>query len=426
MTRFLFALPLLTLCATVAAQPIAIINARAMTMTSRGTIDAATVVFEGGRIVAVGANVQAPVNARVIDAHGRTVTPGLFNGFTRLGLVEVSTSDEASDHVATGGRFGPGLDVRWSINPNSTLIALARADGLTRACVAPSASPEIPFAGTAAMIRLREGADVVDPAAVGVVATVGGESAGRAGGSRSVQWQMLREALQYAAAPEAQADRISSWWERRASAADRAALRGLLTRATSLFIEADRESDIRNAVSIGKEFDLRVVIIGGAEAWRAADLLAARRVPVIVDPFLDLPESFDRIGARIDNAALLDRAGVTVAFYAPGMHLSHDAGLAIRQGAGVAASTGMPREAALRAITLNPARIFGLDDHVGSLEPGRDADVVLWDGDPLEMTTSPDLVFVEGREVSLATRQQALRDRYNPKRAKDPMPATYR
>jgi imidazolonepropionase-like amidohydrolase len=426
MTRFLLALPLLTLCVTAAAQPVAIVNARVMTMTSSGTVDAATVVLEGGRIVAVGPNVRVPANARVIDAHGRTVTPGLFNGFTRLGLVEVNSADETSDHAATGGRLGAGLDVRWSINPNSTLIALARADGLVRACVAPSVSPELPFAGTAATIRLREGAELVDPEVAGVVATIGGASANQAGGSRSVQWQTLREALQVAASSAPQGTDGVSWWARRASPADQAALRGLVTRATPLLIEVDRESDIRHAVSIGEEFGVRVVVVGGAEAWRVADLLASRHVPVIVDPFLNQPESFDKIGARIDNAVLLERAGVTVAFYAPGMHMSHDAGLAIREGAGVAASTGLSREAALRAITLNPARIFGLVDRTGSIEPGRDADVVIWDGDPLEMTSSPDLVFIEGREVSRATRQQALRDRYHPKRAKDPMPATYR
>lgn len=419
MMRLIFALG--ALAAAVApggAETFAIVNARAVTLTPAGTIEGATVVVRDGRIAAVGAGVPAPPGARVLDARGRYVTPGLMNAFTRLGLVEVGSVAEVTDHAATSGPVGAAFDVQYGLNPNSTLLPLARADGLTRALVAPSASPVVPFAGIGAVIRLRPGPDVLDRAGAAEFAAVGGATAAAAGGSRAVQWVLLRNALREAgrARDKPLAAAATPGRDLLLGRLDAEALAPVLGGRMPLAILAERESDIRQAARMADDFGIGVVIVGGAEAWRAADLLAARKVPVVLDPLADMPMSFDQMGARLENAALLHRAGVRIAFYAPGIHMSHNAGLAIRESAGVAVAHGLPWAAALAALTVNPARIWGVAERYGTLEPGRDADVVVWSGDPLEVTSAPDVVLIAGEEVSLETRQTALRDRYHPRR----------
>ncbi len=183
-----------------------------------------------------------------------------------------------------------------------------------------------------------------------------------------------------------------------------------------LAVFTQRESDIRQAVAVAREFDLKLVLLGAAEAWRAADLLAENRVPVILDPTASLPMSFDEWGVRDDNAARLAAAGVPLAFFVAGVDMNYNAGLAVRQAAGTAWANGLDHEQALAAITSGPARIWGMDDRYGSLQPGREADIVIWDGDPLEPTSAPVTVLIRGVETSLQTRQKDLRDRYHPGR----------
>ena len=172
------------------------------------------------------------------------------------------------------------------------------------------------------------------------------------------------------------------------------------------------------ALALARDFPVRVILYGGAEAWRVAAPLAAARIPVILDPLEDLPMSYDELGARRDNAARLAKAGVTIAFSVSGQEIyrSYDAGPAIREGAGVAVANGLPYRAALEAITVGPARIWGIEDHAGTLAAGKDADLVIWDGDPLEPTTAPVMVMIAGQDIPLVTRQTLLRDRYAPKR----------
>jgi imidazolonepropionase-like amidohydrolase len=157
-------------------------------------------------------------------------------------------------------------------------------------------------------------------------------------------------------------------------------------------------------------------------------LLAAHKVAVVVDPEADLPFDFDELGARADNAAILQRAGVTIAFTVSGntIHLSHNAGEAVREAAGLAVANGLPYGEALKALTVNPARVFGIADHYGGLARGLDADLVIWNGDPLEPSSAPDLVMVRGSEASQVTRQTLLRDRYAPKAATIAWPPAYR
>jgi imidazolonepropionase-like amidohydrolase len=181
-----------------------------------------------------------------------------------------------------------------------------------------------------------------------------------------------------------------------------------------LVISTHRESDLRQAIQVATDYGLRVIIHGGAEAWRVAHELAVAKIPVIVDPQLNLPVSFDQMAARADNAALLQAAGVTIAVIVSGngIYLSYNAGSSLREGAGLAVANGLPYIEGLRAITQGPARIWRIDDRSGSLAPGKDADLVVWSGDPLEPATQPLLVLVAGRDVSLRTRQTELTERY--------------
>ncbi|MEZ4337752.1 MAG: amidohydrolase family protein [Sandaracinaceae bacterium] len=173
-------------------------------------------------------------------------------------------------------------------------------------------------------------------------------------------------------------------------------------------LEVSRSSDILRALSFARDYGLRLVISGGQEAWMVAPQLAAADVPVILRPMTNLPASFSQLHARYDNAAILHRAGVRVIIAAEGAHGQRN----LRQEAGNAIATGMPRDAALRALTLEPARTFGVDRDYGTVAAGRVANLVVWTGDPFELTTWARNVFVRGREIPTTTRQTLLFERY--------------
>ena len=353
------------------------------------------------------------------------------NGATQLGLVEISSVADSADAKLGSGPLGASFDVEYALNANSTLIPLARADGLTRAASLPGswgdfslAGAAAPFSGSGVVLRLVDGPELIDRRRVAMVAVTGGFAAAQVGGSRSAQWILLRNALdearRYRPAHGAGAPR-----DQLLNRLDIEALQPVVSGRMPLAIAATRESDIRQALALGTDYSIRVIILGGAEAWRVADRLAALKVPVILNPFDNLPWTFDDLGARADNAALLVRAGVRIAFSVPGIHLSHDAGEVIREAAGIAVANGLAREEALKALTIGPAEIWGIDDHYGTIAAGKDADLVIWDGDPLEPTSAPTQVFVAGKPVSLVTRQSLLRDRYSPLRQNDGWPPGY-
>lgn len=409
--RTLLSLGLLVgaLAAPASAQVIAIQNARVMTMGPGGVIENGDVLVRNGVIAAVGVDLAVPEGASVIDAAGRVVTPGFFAPYSQIGISEVSADDESNDSSAQGDfPLSAALDVVDAYNPNATAIAIGRAGGVTRALSAPNPGGKL-FGGRAAVVDLsgRIGS-ITKPQAV-QFAIMGYGGASRAGDTRMGSWAVMREyldeAISYAANPRDYALRQR---DARFSTGDLKALGAVVNGSQPLMVRVDGAPDIRNLLRLKNDYRLNVIILGGAEAWRVAREIAAANVPVILDTSDNLPASFEDMGATLENAARLNAAGVRIAFECGGNQFMR----VIGQSAGLAVANGLPYDAALAALTINPATIFGLEARLGSIEVGKAADIVVWDGDPLEVTTRPTNVLIDGRAMSLENRQTKLRDRY--------------
>lgn len=420
------ALPLVIAVSPACAETLAITNARAVTMTDEGTLEDATIIIRDGRIASIGGASELPQDARVIDAAGKLVTPGLMNSLTRLGLVEVSNAQDTVDHAQGAQGYAIAFDVQYGLNPNSMLIPIVRAEGLTRAITAPSVQTGTPFLGFGAGLRLMEGADILDRPQVALFATVGGSTTGEGSQSRSAEWQVIRRAFDEARdfGKPLRFFRSRPGHDQFLRNIDLEALQPVLKGEIPLAIFVHRESDIRQAVRLADDYGLRVILLGAAEAWRAADLLAAKKIPVVIDPFDNLPMSFDEMGARLDNAAILHRAGVVMGFFDSGINMTHHAGASLREAAGIAVANGLPWDAAMEALTRNAAAIWGAT--AGTIAAGQAADLVIWDGDPLEVMSAPTTVIVAGAPVSLKTRETELRDRYHPEHWDSKLPPAYR
>ncbi len=398
------------------AETIAIVGGKVHTVGPQGIIESATVVAMDGRITAVGANAVVPEGATVIDAKGKTVTPGLFAARAGFGLGEVGLSADPVDAGQSGGEFTASFDVTDAFNPRATHIAVNRIEGITRALIVPKPlvsygepSTAHVISGLGAIINLGDPGDNVDKRAAALVVNLGADGSGFAGGSRAAALLVLRRALDEAVAYRDDPD----GYERDEfvhSARDLKALVRVLDGETPLLVGVHRASDIEVLLRIVDEYAIEAIIAGGAEAWMLADELAVANVPVLLDPTGNLPGNFDRLNARRGSASILVSAGVDVGFLT-----SRDAtrnARNITQQAGNAVADGLAWDDALRAITLTPAEIYGVDDAVGSIEVGKLADIVVWPGDPLELTNFPDAVIINGESIEMVSRQTLLRDRY--------------
>lgn len=369
-----------------------------------------TVLIRDGRIEAVGADVEVPAGARVIDAAGRIVTPGLIESMTQLGVVELGAEPGPRDVTSADPRISASFRVVDGLNPYATAIPETRVAGVTRAVVAPVPGPSI-WAGRGALVELgSDRADemiVRDPVAMYVVLGEGGSA--RAGGARGAALQQLREALEDARDHAANRAAFEAGGRRAyaLSRMDLEALGPVVAGELPLVVTVHRRSDILGVLRLAEEEGLHVVLAGAREGWTVADEIAAAGVTVIVDPLTNLP-GFESLANAYENAARLRAAGVTVILS------SFDTSNArnLRQGAGNAVAFGMDHAEALRAVTLVPAEAWGVAEATGSLEAGKDADVVVWSGDPFELRTRAEHVFIRGREVSPETRQRELFLRY--------------
>jgi imidazolonepropionase-like amidohydrolase len=403
------------------AQTVAITNAKIYTI-SGAAIERGTLVIRDGKIVAVGANVSAPTGARVIDAAGKIVTPGLLDSSTGLGTVEIDLSaDGTNDLTTTDDRITAAFNVADNLNPFSTLIPVTRVEGITRAVVAPRPGRSL-IAGQGILVDLgTQGTTITIARNPVAMFAVFGERAAQisGGGARSAALLRLKEALQDARDYAANRGAFESAQRRdyAISRLDLEALVPVVRGQVPLVIDANRASDILTVLKLAREYNLKLMLSGAAEGWMVAREIAAATIPVILDPMRNLP-GFESLGITLENAARLNAAGVNIVFASFDAHNSRN----IKQAAGNAVSYGMPYDAALRAITINPARLWGIADQYGTLEAGKDADVVVWSGDPLELTTTAEHVFIRGREVSKETRQEALFRRY---RTVDGTPPAY-
>lgn len=404
----------LALAEPAAADTILIRDGRVVTNSSAGVIENGDVLIVDGRISAVGEDIRAPAGARVIEAQGRYVTPGAFAAMSELGLSEISGSGAPNDANISGDLVSAAADAGRAFNPGVTALAVTRMEGVTRAAIAPAETAHL-FGGQGALVSLDGGADGVFKPHAFMVVELGEVGAQRTGGSRAAVWPAfeaaLRDALEYPGRYR------SGQGGAVLNELDAAALAPFARGNGAFLAHVESVADIRRVIAFQRTHsNLRFIIHGGAEAWQVADELARARIPVLIDPLANLPDRFERLSARLDNAALLQRAGVRIAIApAPGTVDAQQARLAL-QLAGNAVANGLPWDAAFAAVTSGPADVFGVGDRLGRLTRGYLADVVIWDGDPLEVMSAPTAVFIEGVEQPLTSRQTRLRDRYSPLR----------
>ena len=395
------------------AQSIAITHAKLVIGDGNGPIGDATVLIQGGKVVAAGASVVVPAGVKTIDAGGRWVTPGLVVAVTDLGLVDVGAVDNSNDSAADKSLFSAALDVSAAINPDDLPIQVSRAGGVTRAAVAPLGTTSI-FGGQGAIIDLGADPDAVTVPRAFQYVELGETGARRAGGSRAATYAVLFNAL-----AEAKELTLAPAGPRRddvlLTRRDAAALVPVVTGKQPLYVHVERASDIRMVLSLKREFPLlQLVIVGAAEGWMVAGELAKSGVPVLATPLTDLPNSFEQLGATQSNVGRMKAAGVKVSLgdfgdqprYAP-QYAGNLVGLAKVPGA-----SGLTWGQAFAAISSGPAEALGMGDRFGSLRPGRAGDVVIWDGDPLEVSSGVVRVFIDGTEQPLTNHQTRLRDRY--------------
>ena len=398
------------------AQSVAITGGRVVIGDGSAPIDGGNVVIRDGRVVAAGANVAVPAGATVIDARGKWVTAGVVAGFSRIGLVEVDAVDDTNDTRAATSPFNAAIDVAPAINPLSSSVAISRAAGVTRAIVSPATSRSI-FAGQGAVIDLGGDMDAITRARAFQYVELGEDGARDAGGSRASAHVLLRNALREAR--DLSRPGVPRPDDVLLTRVDAAALVPVLQGTQLLLVHVERASDILQVLALKREFvNLQIVLVGATEGWRVAGQIAAARVPVIANALVDLPASFEQLAATQSNVGRMRGAGINVAI---GM-INDDEARQVRlstQYAGnlvaigrVPGHVGLTWSQAFAAISSGPAEALGMGGEIGSLRPGRRGDVVIWDGDPLELSTGVDAVWIDGVRQSLENRQTRLRDRY--------------
>jgi imidazolonepropionase-like amidohydrolase len=415
------------------AATVAIVNAHIFTAGPAGEIASGTVLIRDGKIAAVGANVIVPAGTQVVDAKGGVLTPGFVAANSALGAVEIGSL--GNDVSVRSDDLGAAFDVQYALNPDSVVIPVARLGGITSAVVTPrvrgagagadqdeeiadatagggvsEASTGL-FAGQAAVIQLGHGQEPLLKARVAMVAPFGEAGANVAGGARGAEIVRLKEALGDVRAYMANraAYNRAGYRDLALSRADLEALIPVVQGQMPLIAVVNRASDIRAVLKLAREEHFRLILSGAAEGWRLGPEIAAAGVPVLLNSTIDRPSDMESLAATLENAARLEKAGVTVVMEAnSGAHRSHE----MRYDAGIAVANGMTPRGALAAITINPARVFGVANRIGSLEAGKDADLVLWSGDPFEPLSRPQLILVRGEAQPLTSRQIELRDRY--------------
>ena len=436
MIRRIAAALLLAAAAPASAQTFAIVNGTVALGDGSQPIPNGTVVIRDGRIVAAGGmRMKLPAGTQVIDATGKWVTPGIVAGFSRLGLADVDLSAEGADDTNNNGPFNAAIDVVPAINPLYQTVGVNRADGVTRALVAPSAGKSI-FAGQGAVIDTGADMDPITAARKFQFVELGETGKDKAGGSRASAYVLFRNALREAAELSGVARPIAVRHQRSEDVLltrfDAAALLPVLQGKQYLFVHVERASDILQVLELKQEFRaLKIVLVGASEGWMVADRIARSEIPVIASAVNDLPASFEQLAATQSNVGRMRSAGVNVSIgmiddsdtrnlFMERQYAANLVGLQKVPGA-----TGVSWGEALAMITSRPAQAVGMGGEIGSLAPGRRADVVIWSGDPLEGSSAAEQVYIDGVRQPLETHQTRLRDRYRYLPRRD-LPEAYR
>lgn len=356
-------------------------------------IEKGTILVENGIIMDIGEDPVIPEGTEVIDVSGCVMIPGLIDAFSHIGTTDISSF--GSDHDEATAPVTPHLRITDALNPDNRFIPLARQNGITSALTAPGEGNLI--SGSSALIRLTgetpEAMIIRTPVAMhgtlGELPKMRYGTKGQSPMTRMGQAALLRDTLtrgrEYAASRK----------DTDASNFKMAALRPVLERKIPLMVRANRLDDILTALRIAGEFNIRIILHHGAEAYRVADTLADRKVPVVLCPPAMFQMRLETTRATFENAAILHRAGVKIAFQTGTVNHLHTLLSQVR----AAVANGLPADAALKSVTLFPAQIFGVEDRIGTLEKGKSADLVIFDRHPLESTAKVKMVMVAGQLI---------------------------
>ena len=366
------------------------------------------ILIEDGLIEAVASDLSAADADQVIDAAGRPVTPALFAGITAAGLSEIGMVYEAVDsrlNELYTGLMHPEFDVRKAYNPLSSVVPVTRIDGYGYTLLA-AAFGDRTISGQGSLVRFDSGFDSFEGKTT-IFVNVDGYSGNKIGGSRAAHWMLLETAFSSLAAKQGNGLWLTHSEHPLINQKGRATLKDAQENGVFVF-RANRASDILQVLAFSRQHKLSAIVSGGQEAWIVRQALAESGTPVVINALDNLPGSFDGLGARLDNAALLHRAGVPLLFTSGETHNARK----LRQVAGNAVANGLPYEVAIAAMTSRPAEIFGGNPRM--IAPGLRADVVIWSGDPLEVTSAADQVIIAGKLDPMTSRQTELLKRYLP------------
>ena len=358
----------------------------------------------------------------VIDASGKIVTPGFIATDTQLGIVEIGALSVTRDDSSK--MYKIGFSIFNAFNPNSTLIPWNRSNGITSALTLPN-NTSSPIGGLGSYFVLDSKLDVTGTSDMVMIGEFGGSSSK----SRAEQFSMIEDLLILASSLTKSdinsdlelSDLIDEWSISDAMnlhPRDMRALYQLVNNNLPLIIKSHRASDLLKIIELKEKYNLNIIIMGAQEASLVSDELAEHNIPLIFDPMNNIPESFDELASNIQMASKLEEAGIEMMFTVSRSHNYH----LIRQGAGVAVANGLSYGAAIRALSSTPAKVFGIKDR-GTIESGKIADLIIWEADPLEPSSMPEFVFINGENIDLTTRSSRLRDRYTKKLNK---PVIYR
>lgn len=402
----------------------ALVGGKILTITG-GVIEEGTVIIRGAKIVGVSAGDEVPDGSTVIDVSGKVVMPGMIDAFTHLGLVEVGLVRATDDILEGVDPSTPQMSVIDAINPYSELIAVSRTTGVTTVLCAPGEGNVI--SGQSALIDLRGGRvdDMVVKSPVGMHVNLGEPPKQLYGDeNKTPQTRMGIAAVLRRTLVETE-NYLRKWeeYEKKSQKGDRSngkdhgppsmdlkfeAMVPVIKGEVPLVVRAHRIDDIETALRISDEFGVRLVLNHATDGYKIAEELARRDIPVLLGPVTTQPSSMEKLGAIYENAAILNTAGVRIALQTSESHnvriLPYHAGLSV--------AYGLPREEALKAVTINPAEIFGVADRLGSIESGKIANIAVFDGDPFEPLTRLEHLFVRGQEVDLNNRHSELYEKF--------------